>query len=53
MTLQQTAPNVHKVLQAISELEKLPEVKAYITLMASLKDSVIDSEEKITQGKKS
>lgn len=36
--LQQTQPNVHDVLRAIRELEKLPEVQAYIALMKSLED---------------
>jgi hypothetical protein len=34
----QTQPNVHKVLEAIRELEKHPAVKAYLALMESLRN---------------
>lgn len=36
--MQQTQPNVHDVLRAISELEKHPAVQAYIALQRSLED---------------
>lgn len=32
----QTAPDVHKVLEAIRELEKDPVVRAYVALLTSL-----------------
>jgi hypothetical protein len=34
-----TQPNVHKVLEGIRELEKLPEVAAYRALLKSLGNS--------------
>lgn len=37
----QTVPNVHKVLRALRELEKLPEVQAYIALMASIQSDMV------------
>lgn len=36
MKTQQTVPNLSDILRAIRELEKLPEVQAYIYLMASI-----------------
>lgn len=37
--MSETIPNIHKVLEALRELEKHPAVKAYIALVTSLKRS--------------
>lgn len=39
--MKQTVPNIHQVLIAINELEKLPVVKAYILLLQSVKGAPV------------
>jgi hypothetical protein len=36
--VEQTIPNIHDILKAIRELEKLPAVQAYLALLESLKE---------------
>lgn len=48
--MKQTEPNVHDVLKAIRELEKLPVIQAYNALLQSVRSSTLSSRDRAPQG---